>query len=230
VKTDHTAQTKHVPVRCEAENPHRCVGQTAQGQCCMLAMPHTWDSGKPLCPLHGTPPRPSLYRISNTEIADRMNDMRRNPQSYTLEHELALVRVLLETVLQQCDSAATLVVRSGHLLELTSQVERLLGANIKLAEKTNNLLSIEQVTEIAQSLIDIVAAQLENSYPEDATVVDGSTAIDHATFLSAVAVRFEETLTATYAPADTAPTPSTPSDPISGDNDTPNDNDEELED
>lgn len=185
----------------------------------MLAMPHTWSSGKPLCPLHGTPPRPSLYRISNTDVADRMNDMRKNPQSYTLEHELALVRVLLETVLQQCDSAATLIVRSGHLLELTSQVERLLGANIKLAEKTNNLLSIEQVTEIAQSLIDIVAAQLEHSYPEDATVIKNTTggndetAVDHATFLSAVATRFEEALTATYVPVDVPSDSTLSSDP-----------------
>lgn len=206
-RTDHRTQTRHVPVRCAADHPDRCVGQTAKGQCPMLGMPHTYprnnppNSGKkPLCPLHGTPPRPSLYRIPNSAVTNRMVEMRQHPQNYTLENELALVRVLLETTLSQCTDAATLLIKAGPLLELTGQIDRLLGSNIKLAEKTGHLLSVEQVTKIAQSLIDIVADELTRAYPEEDTfIISGSgpsqePAQDHATFLASVAARFEQTL------------------------------------
>jgi hypothetical protein len=203
--TDPATQTRHVPQRCDPEHPDRCVGQTAKGQCPMLGMPHTYprnnpknggnnNKSKPLCPLHGTPPRPSLYRIPNASVTARMAEMRTHPQNYTLENELALVRVLLETTLSQCNDAATLIIKSGPLLELTTQIDRLLGSNIKIAEKTGNLLSVEQVARIAQALIDIVADELERAYPEDETLVNGAAAQDHASFLASVATRFEASL------------------------------------
>ena len=215
-RTDHMTQTRHVPVRCDPDNPDRCVGQTAKGQCPMLGMPHTYPRNnppnsekKPLCPLHGRPPRPSLYNIPNADVANRMTEMRKHPQNYTLENELALVRVLLETTLGQCQDAASLLIKSGPLLELTAQIDRLLGSNIKLAEKTGHLLSVEQVAQIAQSLIDIVADELERAYPEEETFIraatddalgndalfsDATPAQDHATFLANVATRFERSL------------------------------------
>ncbi len=161
IKNQDDQDVKYIPVPCDADNPRRCVGETSQGQCKFLAIPDM-----KYCPIHapgGTMgiilkrQEKALYDIKRGEVLHRLNQFRSHPDSKNLTVELGIIRLTLEEILNKCESNWDFVANSATILRLTEQIEKLLKSNIRVEQLTGELMTLEQVTQIAQALITLIA-------------------------------------------------------------------------
>jgi len=145
---------KQVPIRCAENDPNRCQSSARQGQCPFLAVPGTIH-----CPIHGSKESKAsenaLYQFNKTEVLARISAFRSHGDSRTLAIELGLLRLLLEQIINKCDSY-DLVMNSVQISTLITQIKELQTANIKLEQRVGDLLAMDQVIEIAQSLYAVV--------------------------------------------------------------------------
>lgn len=170
---------KHIPIRCAEDDPQRCQGMAKGNQCHFLSIP-----GEQYCVIHTKhkdQEAKGLYEFNKTEVLSRLAAFKGHGDSKTLAIELGLLRLLLEQAVNKCEGPYDLLTNSVQLSALISQIKELQLANIKLEEKVGDLLSIEQVIEIAQKLYSVVVQHLE--------VLPGNEEI-----LGAIAEGFEETL------------------------------------
>ena len=174
---------KHIPVRCEEDDPNRCQGMAQGDQCRFLSIP-----GEKFCVIH-TKHRDqtakALYEFNKTEVLSRIASFRGHGDSKTLAIELGLLRLLLEQAVNKCEGPYDLLTNSVQLSALISQIKELQLANVKLEEKVGDLLSLEQVIEIAQKLYAIVVENLASLTPESFQVEET---------LGKIAEAFEEVL------------------------------------
>jgi hypothetical protein len=101
-----------------------------------------------------------LYKLKRSEVINRLNEIRRHPDSRHLEIELALVRNILEETLNQCTESLDLIRNSGTIGSLVEKIEKLLKSNVAISQATGSLMSIEEVVTIAQALVAIVTEYL----------------------------------------------------------------------
>lgn len=145
---------KQVPIRCPENDPHRCQASARGGQCPFLAMPGTIH-----CPIHGSKEirasENALYQFNKTEVLARISAFRSHGDSRTLAIELGLLRLLLEQIINKCDGY-DLIMNSVQISTLIGQIKELQTANIKLEQRVGDLLSMDQVIEIAQALYTAV--------------------------------------------------------------------------
>ena len=154
---------KHIPKRCKTNDPHRC----ATGDCEFLAVP-----GDTHCILHNRSQdldttKKGIYNFNMTEVALRIKQFKNHPDSKKLTEELGLLRLLLEQAVNKCECAYDLVTQSTQLTALVEKIRIVQQANINIEQKLGDLLSMEQVTEIAQALYDVVTLHIKKQLPED---------------------------------------------------------------
>ena len=111
-----------------------------------------------------------LYRLERAEVVNRLHEIRSHPDSRHLEIELALMRKMLETVLNQCQESTDLIRNSGTIGSLIDKIQGLLASNVKIGQITGTLMTLEEVADIAKALVGIVAEYLDPD--EIAEVVD----------------------------------------------------------
>jgi hypothetical protein len=85
----------------------------------------------------------------------RISAFRSHGDSRTLAIELGLLRLLLEQIINKCDGY-DLIMNSVQISTLIGQIKELQTANIKLEQRVGDLLSMDQVIEIAQALYTAV--------------------------------------------------------------------------
>jgi len=150
---------KHIPHPCDENDPNRCQATTKNGQCKFFAVP-----GSKFCPMHArvNTADKNLYNIHITEVAARIKAFRNHPDSKKLTTELGLLRLLLEEAINKCTCSYDLVTNNAQLLSLIEKIRIVQQANINIEQKIGDLLSIEQVTEIAQQLYNVVAKYIHD--------------------------------------------------------------------
>lgn len=141
---------KNTPMRATADQI-RC----ARAGCNLRAI-----EGSEYCPTHQHFGKP-LYDFNKVKIQNRLEAMRRHPDARNLEIELALIRHLLEKVVTNCTEDMDFLRSSGQIMQLVDRISSLLKTNIKVEQVTHQLLSIEEVVEIAQKIVAIVAEYLD---------------------------------------------------------------------
>jgi len=155
---------KHIPQRCEPDDPRRCQSAGPHGQCAFLSVP-----GTDRCPMHlgGTRTEnyvsgrtSELFNIKSIEVINQLQKFKNHPDSKKLTTELALLRVLLENTLNQCESSFDLLTHSSQIMNLTDKIQATLVSNTKLEEKIGDLLSIDQVISIAKALYSAVTERI----------------------------------------------------------------------
>jgi hypothetical protein len=149
---------KLVPQRCDPADPRRCQKSAMNGQCPFLSIP-----GHDYCPIHGPVPDQNaagLYAFNKTEVLVRISKFRGHGDSRTLAVELGLLRLLLEQLINKCEGPYDLLTCSGQISNLITQIKELQVANIKLEQKVGDLMTAEQVIEIAQGLYNVVSSIL----------------------------------------------------------------------
>jgi len=103
----------------------------------------------------------SLYDFNRVKIQNRLEAMRKHPDAKNLEIELALIRHLLEKVVSTCTEDMDFLRSSGQIMQLVDRISNLLKTNIRVEQVTHQLLSIEEVVEIAQKIVAIVGEYLD---------------------------------------------------------------------
>ncbi len=149
---------KHTPQRCsDPDDPQRCHGACNTGQCPFKAVP-----GTKLCPVHTVSgvqhnldqkKANDLYSFKNALARNRVNQFRNHPDFRNLEVEIAVVRLTLEEILNQCNASFDFLSYAPQITILVERIERLLKSNVRIGQLTGELMTLDQVAEIAQQLI-----------------------------------------------------------------------------
>jgi hypothetical protein len=161
--------SKHIPVRCEPDDPRRCQANVSHGQCPFLAVPPNQNGqGGKYCPIHTSSfsqndkgVHGGLYNFNRTEVLSRLQTFKNHPDSRALAIELGLLRLILEQTVNKCD-AYDLLGQSAQISVMVDKIRDTLIANVKLEQKVGDLLSIEQVITIAQALYGVVCEHIND--------------------------------------------------------------------
>lgn len=146
--------------RCDERDPNRCQGVTrgqSSRQCPFKAV----ENSK-FCPMHGGTPQIDLnkkaalaqYRLQ--QYGQRVSDFANNPEVKNLREEIGILRMTLETVINQCENVNKLLIFSDKISSLVGQIQRLVECAQKLEERNNDLLDRKIVIVVADSIVTLI--------------------------------------------------------------------------
>jgi hypothetical protein len=156
----------------DPNDPERCTVAGANGQC-----PYLREKGKPYCPRHitggFTDGHGSLERLVGgnyklkKEFAGRINELTTSDKIKNLREEIALMRMVLETIINRCDDAYDLALAADQLSKLVDQINKLVVSCHKIEEATGMLLDKTVVINIGTIVVDILS-----KYVPDKSILD----------------------------------------------------------
>ena len=136
--------------------PQRATGDQKRCKCAGCDFRAVAESD--FCAMH----KPEkLYDFTRVKIANRLDAIRKHPDSRNLEIELALIRHLLEKIVNTCQEDTDYLRFSGQIMQMVDKISQLLKTNIQVGQITHQLLSIEEVVNIAQRIVGIVGDYLD---------------------------------------------------------------------
>lgn len=144
-----------------AENdPNRCQGVTAFGQCQAKAIP-----GLRFCTMHAARGREVQkenvhrnYLLGKWQA--KVEQKKCSPDLKNLRDEIAILRMLLEERLQQCESPTDLLLHGSAISDLTLKIKAMVESCHKLEEKMGNVLDRQQILDFASRIITILGNEL----------------------------------------------------------------------
>jgi hypothetical protein len=147
------------------DHPNRCQGLTNHpenpgGQCSYLA-----EEGKNYCILHGgvsngTNSSLNLYRVRKFE--KRLKDFTTANGARGIDEELAIMRMVLEEVLNKCDTEMELLLFSTKISELVGDIRNLVMAADRLASKRGMLIGRAEGMVIAGQVVTIISKYISD--------------------------------------------------------------------
>jgi hypothetical protein len=100
----------------------------------------------------------SNYLLS--KYRGRIDQFTDNKAIYNIREELGMVRMLLETRLNKCETEDDLLMNSPAIADLVDRASKMVHSSVKLEEKLRNLLDVNAVNQFSEALtkgvIDIV--------------------------------------------------------------------------
>lgn len=140
------------------DDPNRCQGIAGgKGQCWYVAVP-----GCKFCIMHGggkqadENKKSALKNYQLTQYAERVGALATNPNIKDLREEIGILRMTLETVLNQCDTASKLLAYTDKITNLVEKVNKIVESCQRMEEKNNNLLDRKVVIVIADSIVTLI--------------------------------------------------------------------------
>lgn len=146
----------------EDNDPNRCQGVGANGQCPFLAVEGTKN-----CARHGGARMASSQRASSERLyklaqwQGKLNAQASHPQIKSLRDELGILRMTLESKLDACKDEQQLLMASGHIVEMVREIaktakichalEMSLGV---VLDKTQAQAWVQEIGEILDRYID----------------------------------------------------------------------------
>lgn len=155
------------------DDPERCLGKhTHLGQCGYKRM-----EGSEYCPLHArlghhTLKKQEEYNYNLTKYRARIAQFADNPKVKSLREEIGVLRLLLETTLNMCDTNNKLLIYSGKLADLVSRVERVVNTCNTIETKTGQLLDKSVIMTLVDSILQILIAHISEGDVLDAIGAD----------------------------------------------------------
>lgn len=154
--------------RCEREDdPDRCQGNNrghhTGSQCMYKRVP-----GCTYCIRHGgyvqveKNKKAELKNYRLTHYQARVGDLSNHPEIKNLREEIGILRMVLESVLNQCENANKLLLFTDKITNLTDKIEKLVRSCQHMEEKNNNLLDRKVVFIIADSIVSLVGQYIED--------------------------------------------------------------------
>lgn len=144
-----------------AENdPNRCQGMTTLGQCRAKAIP-----GLKFCTMHAARGREKQkeeihhnYLLGKWQA--RVEQKKCSPDLKNLRDEIAILRMLLEERLQQCESPTDLLLHGNAISDLTLKIKAMVEGCHKLEEKMGSVLDRQQILDFASKIISIIGNEM----------------------------------------------------------------------
>jgi len=141
----------------EPDDPNRCQGNSAHGQCLMVAIP-----GSQYCIQHGghnaliKTEKDGLRNLKLTKFKARLVQLGNSDNLMSLRDEIAILRITLEETVESCEGASDLITNSGQIAALVNNIGKLVKDCHSIEEKTGHLLSKDALTNFAGKVIDII--------------------------------------------------------------------------
>jgi hypothetical protein len=139
----------------DPDDPRRCKGATANGQCPIIAM-----DGSQFCTFHANhdPKKHSLrqYKLSVYKNRERVGDFAYHDELSSLKEEIGILRTLVEDRLELIKSPNDMIIHASAIESLCTKIKDLLLATQVLEAKANLVLDRGQVVELAQNIVAIV--------------------------------------------------------------------------
>ena len=151
-------------VRVKDDDPNRCQASTRSGPCNLKAVP-----GGKYCLVHGgaferknqETKNLKNYRLSKFRV--RTAELGNSDNLTTLTDEVAILRILIEEMVNSCDDANMLLLRAGPLADLLMKAEKLVTSCHRLDSRLGNLLSRDKIVQFAQIVVEIISNEIDDS-------------------------------------------------------------------
>ncbi len=136
-------------------HPERCEGLAGNNQCRFRRV-----KGSKFCPIHdkqaGKRKERAFHMYLLGKWQARVEELSNHDELRTVNRELGLLRMLLETVVNICDCPNDIEVRSSKIEGLVARIEHLVVTCNTLETKTGKVLDKSALLRIASSIVEII--------------------------------------------------------------------------
>lgn len=152
-----------IPKAPYPEHPDRCQGiRQGQGQCTNLSEVHSI-----FCLCHGgnkaeeviTKKRIGNYRLTKWQA--RLEEKAEQSEIKSLRDEIGILRVIMEEVLNKCQSDMDLILQSGKIADLAMKIEKLVASCHKLEGSMGKLMDKAAILQFASEVVEIIGEELK---------------------------------------------------------------------
>lgn len=148
------------------DDPERCqVVIPAKGQCNWKAVP-----GSKYCPAHAGPHQKhhdEADRLHNYRLARYQARVAKKAGCEavkSLRDEVAILRMLTETILNACRTDSEIILQNGRLSDLITKIEKLVTSCDRLETKLAEVLDKDQLSKLMSQLGDILQRRVPNEF------------------------------------------------------------------
>ncbi len=151
--------------KVEADSPMRCQAVTKQGQCLNKA---TVQDG--FCPVHGgnralqsaKVERKRLYNL--TKYRARLEELDApNQEIKNLREEIGILRIVLEEVVNNCDSPAEILCHAPKISDLATKIGKLVTSCHNIDKSLGQYLDKNDIVQIAQEMVQVIAGVVSDA-------------------------------------------------------------------
>lgn len=150
--------------RCNGDDdPDRCQGVSpSRGQCINKKVP-----GSDYCPAHGgnkaveAAGKASLRGYQLARWKDNLRQFSDDPKIKSLTDDTAILRMLVENLLNKCKDANDLEIHSGRIADLITRIEKLVTSGQRLDERTGSQLDKNAALRLGQEIANAISKQVE---------------------------------------------------------------------
>lgn len=147
--------------KCDENDPRRCQGTSAFGQCSFLAL-----ENHKFCKIHvksgvGVLERKNITSLQLKQWQFRMLDHAEDVNVKSLRGEIGVLRMVLESILHSCNDDHELLLNSGRIGDLVLKLEKLVASCDRLEDKT--ALDKPALLKFAAKIIEIVGFQINDT-------------------------------------------------------------------
>lgn len=156
----------HEFLRAEEFDPDRCIAIATHGQCRMKALP-----GIKYCVIHG---RGALAAKSKKDhrmyvlgkLQAEFEQFRTDPEVKGLRSEIALCRVVMNSILRECEQDENgIKINHNRIMDVTRVLEKLISSCDRIEARNNTLLDKENIITICNVMVNVVKEYVKS--PDD---------------------------------------------------------------
>lgn len=144
--------------RCKDEDdPRRCQGRGPHNQCMMVKV-----EGSDYCHMHGghaavrRKAKDELHNLQITRHKARLVQLGNSSQIMSLRDEIGVARLVLESVVNQCEGAIDLITYAPQIAKQTDAISKLIRDCHYIESKMGNLLDRGALAVFGSKIIDII--------------------------------------------------------------------------
>ena len=146
---------------CPADDPNRCQGATAVGQCTKLSV-----EGKDRCPMHqGAISRINKDLINGYQLTKweaRLSRLADTNGVRSLRSEIGILKMTLESVVQRCNTDEDLIEQSNKMMALVEKIEKVVLSCNRLEKTTGMMLDKSAALQIAGNICSIIGDHIDD--------------------------------------------------------------------
>lgn len=139
-------------------DPNRCQGRRGAGgnQCQAIAEP-----GSKYCRMcgNGRPAAEEKRKVTNyllTKFHASVQSKSTSPEITSLREEIGILRLLIETKINACNTPTDLILQSSTISDLVSKVERVVVSCHKLETNLGSYMDKAQLLDFASKVVNII--------------------------------------------------------------------------
>lgn len=149
-------------IKVEEDDPRRCQAVTKFGQCSNLA-----NEEFNLCPIHICAHNSTIKKRQNsgydlTRWRAKVQGYAEDEKLTDLRQEIGILRMVLERILESCQSSVDLVLRSNQITDTVKGVQRLVADCHRIEKFGGKYLDKNAILQIGGNIVEIIAERVED--------------------------------------------------------------------